>query len=105
MLKAVIFDRDGVLVDSEWVNIAVGKEAFRQLWIDITQEDEKKIIGNHPRDYIAYFHTKYGDFSNEKFAEIVAPLYYKLLDEANFIVPAVDLAHRIKNEILLEASY
>lgn len=101
MLKAVIFDRDGVLVDSEWANIAASKEAFRQLWIAISKEDEKEIIGKHPKDYIAYFHTKYGDFSNEKFAEIVAPLYYKLLDEANFIAPAVDLAHRIKDEILL----
>lgn len=31
MLKAVIFDRDGVLVDSEYANVKAGEETFQEL--------------------------------------------------------------------------
>ena len=101
MLKAVIFDRDGVIVDSEYANVEAARQTFAQLWITIDEEDVKAIVGRHPQDYILHFHKKYGDFSDESFAKIVAPIYFDLLDKTPFITPAVNLIHRIKDDITL----
>ncbi|PJA48200.1 MAG: hypothetical protein CO170_03480 [candidate division SR1 bacterium CG_4_9_14_3_um_filter_40_9] len=100
MLKAVIFDRDGVIVDSEYANVTAGFMAFQQLGIEIDEDDKKQIIGKHPKDYLTYFHTKY-NFSDEEFQKIVAPIYSNLLEKMPFIPKAIDLCHSIKNKVLL----
>ena len=100
MLKAVIFDRDGVIVDSEYANVTAGAMAFKQLGIEINEDDQKQIVWKHPNDYLTYFHTKY-DFSDEEFLKIVAPIYFDLLKKMPFIPQAMELGHSIKNEVLL----
>ena len=55
MIKAVLFDLDGVLVNSEPVNVAAGVHAFRDLGIVLPSEEQKLIMGRHPADYNKVF--------------------------------------------------
>jgi beta-phosphoglucomutase family hydrolase len=45
MLKAVIFDMDGVIVDSEPAHLRVCLRLFKDMNIDISEEEYKKFIG------------------------------------------------------------
>jgi len=50
-MKAVLFDLDGVLLNSESVNVAAAVHAFKDLGISLSPADKKLIIGRHPADY------------------------------------------------------
>ncbi len=100
MLKAVIFDRDGVLIDSEYANVGATEETFKELWITINEEDKQQIIGRHPKDHLEYFHTKY-TFSDDDFWGIIYKRYYDLLDKVPFIWKAINLWNRIKDDVIL----
>jgi len=102
MIKAVIFDKDGVLVDSEYANTQSATEAFEQLGIHITDEDKKQIIGKHPDDYITYFQTKYS-FSIEEFKILRRPIYNRIFEDAPLFDDAISLVKSIKSSHLLLA--
>ncbi len=57
--RAVIFDFDGVLIDSEIVNIEAGVRGFAAFGYELTQEDRKTILGRHSEDYTRMFQKKY----------------------------------------------
>lgn len=59
MIKAVLFDLDGVLINSESVNIAAGTHAFRDLGIILSPSEQKLIMGRHPADYDKVFKYKF----------------------------------------------
>ncbi len=61
MIKAVLFDLDGVLVDSEPVNIEAGVRSFMEQNITLTHAERKLIIGRHPADYPKVFGKKHFD--------------------------------------------
>jgi len=50
--KAVVFDKDGVLADSEAINIRSAFEVFRAHGYDLGPDDEPEIVGRHPIDYV-----------------------------------------------------
>jgi len=50
MIKAVIFDLDGVLVDSEELSRQSNKETLKQHGIELTQEEKIKAIGRTDLD-------------------------------------------------------
>ena len=50
MLKAIIFDMDGVLIDSEIVYIEWEKEFFRQYGIELSDEAYRKTLGHSDSD-------------------------------------------------------
>ncbi len=58
-MKAVIFDMDGVIINSEPSNIKSVKLAFKKLGIKITKKEIELIIGRNPKDYKNYFSKKY----------------------------------------------
>lgn len=60
MLKAVIFDLDGVLSDSVGRDIAITMAAYKKFGYSILKSDEQFIIGRHPADRIAFFAEKFG---------------------------------------------
>jgi HAD superfamily hydrolase (TIGR01509 family) len=51
-LKAVVFDKDGVLADSEAINVRSAFEVFRAHGYELGPDDEPAIVGRHPIDYV-----------------------------------------------------
>ncbi|RMF75187.1 MAG: HAD family phosphatase [Acidobacteria bacterium] len=52
-IEAVALDLDGVLVDSEGINVEAARRAFAALGVALDDEDAALIVGRHPRDYLA----------------------------------------------------
>ncbi|MDO8512392.1 MAG: HAD family phosphatase [bacterium] len=52
MICAVIFDLDGVLIDSEPVNVKAAQQAFSEFGYTLSDEDVLLIPGRHSDDYI-----------------------------------------------------
>jgi HAD superfamily hydrolase (TIGR01509 family) len=104
MAKAVLFDRDGVLIDSESVNVEAGTKAFKKIGISITEKEKELIIGKHPHDYCVYFLKKY-KFSYDDFRNIQRELYYQIFEkkgEKGYFKKTIDLAKKLhKNNILI----
>jgi len=76
MFKAIIFDRDGVIIDSEPINLSSAIKAFKKQGIEITDEEKKIIIGTHPVDYKDIFVKKY-DFDFTEYRKYKRALYLK----------------------------
>ena len=79
MIKAVIFDRDGVLVDSEYTNIRAGELAFQDLGVILTDEEKKSIVGHHVDVYSKPLLEKYG-IAYDTFRPLQRTHYYELLE-------------------------
>ena len=94
MIKAVIFDRDGIIIDSESTNINSAVKAFKWLGIAIKEEEKEWIVGKHPDDYKKLFLEKY-DFSYEEFRKIQRKIYYELLESANFFEKTISLIRKL----------
>jgi beta-phosphoglucomutase len=60
MIRAVLFDMDGVLVDSEELIFLAAKEMFREHGISVVQEDFKPYIGTGENSYLGNVAKKYG---------------------------------------------
>jgi HAD superfamily hydrolase (TIGR01509 family) len=58
--KAVVFDKDGVLADSEAINIRSAFEVFRTHEYDLGPDDESEIVGKHPIDYVPLLARRFG---------------------------------------------
>lgn len=59
-LKAVVFDKDGVLADSEAINLSSAFEVFRAHGYELRPEDELAIVGRHPVSYVPEFAKRFG---------------------------------------------
>ncbi len=59
MLKAVIFDMDGVLVDSEPMWRIVMVKGFRSVGLDFTEADCRKTTGMRLDEVVKYWHKKH----------------------------------------------
>ncbi len=55
MIKAILFDFDGVLVDSEQVNIEAGIKTFKEHGMPLTDEERLYIVGRSSIDYVPHF--------------------------------------------------
>lgn len=45
MLKAVIFDMDGVIIDSEPTHMKLENETYKKLGIEVTEEEHRSFVG------------------------------------------------------------
>jgi HAD superfamily hydrolase (TIGR01509 family) len=52
VVKAVVFDKDGVLADSESINLRAAFEVFGAHGYELGPDDEPAIVGKHPIDYV-----------------------------------------------------
>lgn len=59
-VKAVVFDKDGVLADSEAINLRSAFEVFGNHGHDLGPEDEAAIVGKHPKDYVPVLARRFG---------------------------------------------
>lgn len=51
-VRAVVFDLDGVLLDTETINVRAASESFAALGHPLAPEDAAAIVGRHPIDYV-----------------------------------------------------
>ncbi len=79
MIKAVIFDKDGVLHDSEYANIRAGELAFEQLSAQLTKEERNSIVGRHVDDYAPPLLKKY-KLDYDEMRQLQKKLYYELVE-------------------------
>ncbi len=94
MIKAVIFDRDGVLLDSEYTNIRAGELAFQELGITLTEEEKRSIVGRHPDDYAKPLIAKYG-VDYDKFRELQRSNYFEVLESTPIFEKTIQLLRDI----------
>jgi len=59
MLKAVLFDMDGVLVDTEELTFRAARQMFEEHGIAVTQDDFRPFIGTGENSYIGNVALKY----------------------------------------------
>ncbi len=98
MIKAIIFDRDGVLIDSEGLHINSAKAALAELGVTFDENDAKILIGRHPSDYREQFLKKY-NVDWDDYAARQKTIYYKLLDpNAILIKESAALARILKKK-------
>lgn len=97
MLEAVIFDRDGILMNSEEIHIQSTLSALEKFGIKPDLSDRKLIIGRHPSDYGLDFlkkYLKYG-FSYDLFRKFQKEFYYDTIDSAPLFKDAIKLVKMI----------
>jgi HAD superfamily hydrolase (TIGR01509 family) len=65
-VEAVVFDKDGVLADSEAINLGSAFEVFRAHGYDLGPGDEASIVGKHPVDYVPVLARRFGVSETEQ---------------------------------------
>jgi beta-phosphoglucomutase family hydrolase len=60
MLKAVIFDLDGVIIDSEPFHLVVNEKIFANLGINLSEDEYQSFIGTTHQDMWSTIKKKYG---------------------------------------------
>ena len=93
-MKAAIFDKDGVILDSETTNVDSAIIAFKKLNIPIKDKEKEWIIGRHPDDYKIQFLEKY-NFSYDEFRKIQKKLYFQLYDSAPIFEETISLIKKL----------
>jgi len=90
MIEAVLFDMDGVLVDSEELIFKAAKKMFAGHGIQVTQDDFKPFIGTGEDSYLGNVAKKYKvPFNLDRDKFITYTLYDELAKEALKILPGV----------------
>ena len=59
MVSAVVFDMDGVIVDSVWINTKAAEMTFSEVGITLTKEDREIVAGRHPADFLPILQERY----------------------------------------------
>jgi HAD superfamily hydrolase (TIGR01509 family) len=70
-VRAVVFDKDGVLADSEAINLRSAFAIFRAHGHELGPEDEPAIVGKHPVDYVPVLARRFG-LTEERQRRIIA---------------------------------
>lgn len=92
--KAVIFDRDGVIIDTQGLLITSVRFAFKQLGFELQEEDIDQLIGRSIEDYLQYFLKKW-DFDSVEFKEILYKKFYSNLDKAPILSDTINLINNL----------
>lgn len=82
-VSAVVFDLDGVLVETESINVRSAFLAFRELGHELDPADASSIVGRHPADYVPPLAERFGlgPADLERLKEIQNDLYARTWDE------------------------
>ena len=78
-IKAVIFDMDGVLLDSESLSDKTWEKAAEDFKISLSTETLNKCRGRNKNDTIQILKDFYGsDFPSHQFLERTSELFYQM---------------------------
>jgi len=79
MTFGVIFDNDGVLVDSEHISLLAYRQAIREQGVDLREEDDWQYCGLTDADIIRAMRDVYGaDLDLQRFSARKKELYFEL---------------------------
>lgn len=89
MIKAVVFDMDGVLIDSEPINIEAAVKSFQEEGARLNDSEKNYLIGRHPVDYIPYIGKKHriSLAAQNRIAQQQSLNYYALWDQSVTLIP------------------
>jgi HAD superfamily hydrolase (TIGR01509 family) len=85
----VIFDMDGVLVDSEPVHLRLEREIFARLSLPVSEDEHHSYVGMSPRSMWTAIKSRYG-LQQEVEALVAAEAAIKVREIANLPLPAID---------------
>lgn len=94
MIKAIIFDRDGVLIDSEFTNVKAAELAFSEFGIILTQQEKDWIVGRHPDEYLIPLKEKY-DIDYGKYREFQRKYYIEIFESTPLFEETIKLLKAI----------
>lgn len=88
MIETVIFDLDGVIIDSEPIHFSIEKNLFRELGVGITDEDHYNFVGTSSINMWQKIKTIAPiEYSVDELINITEELYLKHIDEDNNMEP------------------
>lgn len=80
MFRAVIFDMDGVIIDSEPIYFKAGNELFKYLGLDVSEEEHHSYVGISSKDMWSDIRNKHKiDLSTEELVEMEMSIYIDYL--------------------------
>lgn len=101
MTKAVIFDMDGVIIESEPIHHVIEKKLFTDLGMDVPYELHQSFVGKTTKDMFIILKEKYNlKQSLEELIELKDIRYYdhlKSLDSLPAVPGAIDLIRNLYN--------
>lgn len=101
MLKAVIFDMDGVIVDSEEYHASTEHEVLERIGLNVSIEELKMELGKSEKAFFRGVLTKYGRTENiedtiKKLIKEKHKIYLELLKSAKPIPGAIELIEKMR---------
>jgi len=100
MIKAVIFDKDGVLLDSEGINLTTARMSYKAAGVILDYDDERVIVGRHPRDTVRILSKKY-DFNPDIVIQKSDYYYRKYEKQAKLMPGAYELVSQLSQNFIL----
>lgn len=100
MIKAVLFDMDGVLVDSEELIFQAARQMFSEHGIDVSRSDFQPYIGTGENSYLGNVAKKYDlSIDLEKDKKRTYEIYEQLAEKKLNLLPGVhDFVNRCKEK-------
>lgn len=95
MIKAILCDRDGVLINSEIVNIGASLQSLADMGVQTEKADEMIVMGKHPKDYVSDFENKY-HIDGEDFLARRKVIYRKMLFDVHVFSDTVMVLRKLK---------
>ncbi len=95
MIEAMIFDRDGVIIDSERVHIESVEQSLKAFKLKFNRKDFEFMMGVRPDDYKEIFLKKY-PVDWEKYRALQRTKFYEILSKEHSIKEVVSLVRELK---------
>lgn len=91
MLKAVIFDMDGVIFDSEPIHLAMEQGIFRSFGIDLTKEEHNTYVGTTSHYMWEMIKKRHKIIhSIEELVELDRGNYFKYISRSDINISSID---------------
>ena len=109
-IEAVVFDMDGVLVDSEPIWRAVEQEVFAGVGIDVTEDDLLETMGVRVADVVERWHRRHpwDEPSRQEIAETIVERVADAIEQGGALnadaVRAVEYVHGLGLRLALASS-
>ena len=110
MIDTIIFDMDGVIVDSEPIHLSMTKELLKQFNIEISDQELHAFVGTSSRNMWGCFKEKFDlPISIEELLEQDKSKYFKYLREHNVmpipgVVSLIEDIHKASCPMILASS-